>query len=744
MSELTMVLQNPEDLPQNISAPLDDDCRDHPNTLPSPSSSSSLSSPSSPSTSALSTPANPNDDNSSEDKVTERTPFIDPEDVIGRRVMFDLPPLMLDSGWGVPPRDLSRKGTQLAIRARDLPSPEDDIQSTNTNFTNVSENEFPKELVLVDSLSGDVERGEQESYLLDGTINHRETKPETEPKMLSVDQDGTDASLMNDIGLMHKPKHLMEVLIYNDLCFLHWNWPLIRRACKVTVISIMIGMLCIAVALIATAPRTCEPARFWWQGGVVYEVSPATFQDSDGDGIGDLQGLIHRLDYISDLGVAAIRLNSIVESRDYPSKYWSVLNHTNIAPQLGTLDDFEELVKSLHTRRLRLILDFNPVFVDNNHPLVSGRNFAFSREDLQESDILSTTPPPVQYSSAFHGARILNLSHGYIQHELQNAIEFWLSKGIDGLNLKFLEHAEITPQLLFNLLEWRSILDGFTFHNGRKILICSGPFLEKLRKEMVDDKGDVYAGLFDMVDYQLPFDLSTIENLPQSIKNSTATQSLRSASPQPWILWSAGSTEESRLATRLGDERAFASILFQLLLPGTINIFAGDEVLRRQDSLEGSQNETVHQLVPWKWMTPLGLQNSSMHSWLSMLGLQFQKINAQNLSASLDTLKSVISLRNSSTPLYVAAMLHRGEREDVMVPNYKIFFHGSGTLVLERFYPRWSSFVVLANLGNSSQSLDLSSKFYQGKIIHSTSEKSDDFIFRDIHLRSGEALIVQL
>lgn len=95
----------------------------------------------------------------------------------------------------------------------------------------------------------------------------------------------------------------------------------------------------------------------WWQEGVIYQVYPRSFQDSDGDGIGDLKGIESRLDYLKDLGVDAIWISPI-----YPSPMadfgYDVANYCDIDPRFGTLSDFDRLLAAAHERNVKIILDF--------------------------------------------------------------------------------------------------------------------------------------------------------------------------------------------------------------------------------------------------------------------------------------------------------------------------------------------------------------------------------------------------
>ena len=105
----------------------------------------------------------------------------------------------------------------------------------------------------------------------------------------------------------------------------------------------------------------------WWKHAVVYQIYPRSFQDSNGDGIGDLNGILDRLDYLADLGVDSIWISPI-----YPSPMadfgYDVADYCGIDRIFGTMDDFDRLLVEVHRRGLRLILDFIPNHTSDQHP----------------------------------------------------------------------------------------------------------------------------------------------------------------------------------------------------------------------------------------------------------------------------------------------------------------------------------------------------------------------------------------
>ena len=120
-----------------------------------------------------------------------------------------------------------------------------------------------------------------------------------------------------------------------------------------------------------TRYRRYEPRRHaglsWWKGGVLYQIYPRSFQDSNGDGIGDLPGIIGRLPYLRDLGVEAIWLSPIFPSPMADFGY-DISNYLGIDPIFGTLNDFDTLVAAAHASNLKVILDLVPNHTSNLHP----------------------------------------------------------------------------------------------------------------------------------------------------------------------------------------------------------------------------------------------------------------------------------------------------------------------------------------------------------------------------------------
>jgi oligo-1,6-glucosidase len=197
--------------------------------------------------------------------------------------------------------------------------------------------------------------------------------------------------------------------------------------------------------------------RKWWKEAVVYQIYPRSFKDSDGDGIGDLKGILSRLDYIKSLGVTVIWLNPIYSSPNDDNGY-DVSDYRNIMKEFGTMEDFDALLKGIHSKGLKLVMDLVVNHSSDEH------------EWFKQSRSSRTSPyrdyyhwwnaergkPPYRYSlfDVNHDAwRYDSITDAYYLHyfsrkqpdlnwenprlrdEVYDIMRFWADKGIDGFRL---------------------------------------------------------------------------------------------------------------------------------------------------------------------------------------------------------------------------------------------------------------------------------------------------------------------
>ncbi|MCP9494898.1 MAG: alpha-glucosidase [Pyrinomonadaceae bacterium MAG19_C2-C3] len=195
----------------------------------------------------------------------------------------------------------------------------------------------------------------------------------------------------------------------------------------------------------------------WWQHAVFYEIYPRSFKDSDGDGIGDLNGITSKLDYLAGLGIDAIWITPFYPSPQIDFGY-DVSDYENIDPQFGTLADFDRLVAEAHKRRIKVIVDFVLNHTSDQHPFfVAARASRTSpyRDWYIWRDPKPDGSPPNNWSSSFGPVAWtldaktnqyyyhrfysqqpeLNWNNPAVEKRMFETVRFWMKRGVDGFRL---------------------------------------------------------------------------------------------------------------------------------------------------------------------------------------------------------------------------------------------------------------------------------------------------------------------
>jgi len=199
------------------------------------------------------------------------------------------------------------------------------------------------------------------------------------------------------------------------------------------------------------------PDHKWWKEAIVYQVYPRSFKDSDGDGIGDLKGIISKLDYIKSLGVDAVWLNPVYSSPNDDNGY-DVSDYRNIMKEFGTMEDFDALLKALHERGIRLIMDLVVNHSSDEHEWFKRSRSSRTNpyRDYYHWWNTENGKPPYRYSlfDVAHDAWMydsltnayylhyfsrkqpdLNWENPKLRQEVYGIMKFWADKGIDGFRL---------------------------------------------------------------------------------------------------------------------------------------------------------------------------------------------------------------------------------------------------------------------------------------------------------------------
>lgn len=201
----------------------------------------------------------------------------------------------------------------------------------------------------------------------------------------------------------------------------------------------------------------------WWKEAIVYQIYPRSFQDSDGDGIGDLKGIISRLDYIKSLGVTAVWLNPIYSSPNDDNGY-DVSDYRNIMKDFGTMEDFDALLKGLHDRGIKLVMDFVVNHSSDEHEWFKQsrssrtskyRNYyhwwdAERGKPSPRYSLFDVNHDAWKYDSLTNSYYLhyfsrkqpdLNWENPALRKEIFDMMKFWAEKGIDGYRLDAFQFA---------------------------------------------------------------------------------------------------------------------------------------------------------------------------------------------------------------------------------------------------------------------------------------------------------------
>jgi alpha-glucosidase len=385
----------------------------------------------------------------------------------------------------------------------------------------------------------------------------------------------------------------------------------------------------------------------WWAREAFYEVYPRSFQDSDGDGVGDLRGVLWRLDYLQDLGVGAVWLAPFYPSSGFDGGY-DVTDHCAIDPALGTLADFDQLVAEAHRRGLRVVVDLVANHTSSEHPwFVESRS---SRTGPKRDWYVWRDPgpgggPPNNWRSFFGGPAWtldpttgqyylhqflpeqpdLNYRNPQVVEALLEVARFWLDRGVDGFRVDavwvLVEDAEFrdeppNPDWRPDMRERDRLLHVYTEDQPethevlRRLRSLVDPYSAAGEERVLI--GEVYLPLHRWAQYygteaapECHFPLNpALVDLPVDAWQAEALGDLVAAveaavPPWAWPSWVLGNHDRPRVSTRLGPERARLAHLLLLTLRGTPTLYYGDELGARDGAIPPERVRDLAGLREW-------------------------------------------------------------------------------------------------------------------------------------------------
>jgi alpha-glucosidase len=442
-----------------------------------------------------------------------------------------------------------------------------------------------------------------------------------------------------------------------------------------------------------------EPGTTWWRDGVLYQIYPRSYMDANGDGIGDLRGVIARLDHLAWLGVDGIWLTPITVS---PNTDWGydVADYCDVDPALGTLADAEELVAEAARRGIRVILDLVPNHSSDRHPwFLDARSSrtAAHRDFYVWADPKPDGSPPNNWVNVFHPGRPawtfdettgqyflthflpsqpdLNWWSEGVRHAFDEILRFWFDRGVAGFRIDVChmivkdkelrdnppasdddhwyvqlrgqrqEFNAARPEVHDVLRHWRNLAAEY---DPARVLVGETYVFDPDELFTFYGKGDELDLAFNLMFLHARFDAKELRDAVE-----TAERMLPDGC---WPTWTAGNHDNRRFPTRwCRNDPAKARLVMVMLmgLRGTPFLYYGDEIGMRDTEIpiERMLDPVAHyhgprlgrdpQRTPMAWRAApgAGFTESGVEPWLP-----FGDVASVNVEAQRDDPESMLTL----------------------------------------------------------------------------------------------------
>jgi alpha-glucosidase len=360
----------------------------------------------------------------------------------------------------------------------------------------------------------------------------------------------------------------------------------------------------------------------WWKEGVLYQIYPRSYADSNGDGVGDLRGIVDRLDHLAWLGVDGIWLNPVSASPDADWGY-DVADYTGVQPVLGTLDDVDELIAAANERTIKVLLDLVP-----NHTSVEHPWFAESRSSRDNprrdwyvwADPKADGSPPNNWRSSFGGPSWtldeatgqyylhnfladqpdLNWWNEEVRNEFDRVLRFWFDRGVAGFRID-VAHMVVKDALLrdnpaatdddhwmvrlmgqrqvYNgnrpevhdvIRRWRQIADSY---DPPRILVGETHVFDTEAMLSFYGAGDELSLAFNFLLLHSRFEADAMRKVVE--------ETLAAIPAESWPVWTGGNHDMYRFPSRWAEsdpEKSRCALMMLLTLPGSVFLYYGDEL----------------------------------------------------------------------------------------------------------------------------------------------------------------------
>ncbi|MDX2139204.1 MAG: alpha-amylase family glycosyl hydrolase [Chloroflexota bacterium] len=524
----------------------------------------------------------------------------------------------------------------------------------------------------------------------------------------------------------------------------------------------------------------------WWKTGIIYQIYPRSFQDSNGDGVGDLRGIISRLDYLVWLGIDAIWLSPICQSpmKDFG---YDISDYTAVDPLFGTLDDFDELIAEAAARQIKVVIDLVPSHTSDQHAwFIEARS---SRDNPKRdwyiwADARADGSPPNNWLAYFGGPAWtwdaatgqyymhnflpeqpeLNYRNPMVTEAMKGVVRFWLGRGVAGMRVDVIDRMLKDPEMRDNPPD-PNYVEGVSNPQFKYLRVNSEQHrdvhgLVREFRRTFDEFGDRpiigeinfttdiayitshYGAALD--EMQLPFNFAFLM-LPwsaQAIRDfvDRYDAAVPDGGQPNYVL---GNHDVSRMATRLGSAQARVAALLLLTLRGTPTLYYGDELGMEDVYIAPEQYQDPQGInigysrdperTPMQWDITANAGFTTAQPWLPVApDAMTRNVEVQGTQPDsvLALYRRMIAVRRATPALTTGSY----RSADAKADDVFVYVRESGG----------QRVCVALNFGDRMQTLALRD-LGQGRIVVSTHmDRTDAVDMGALYLRENEGVVVAL
>ncbi|MDQ7949223.1 MAG: alpha-amylase family glycosyl hydrolase [Pedobacter sp.] len=525
--------------------------------------------------------------------------------------------------------------------------------------------------------------------------------------------------------------------------------------------------------------------HLWWHRSIIYQVYPRSFQDSNGDGIGDLLGIALRLDYLHALGIEAIWLSPIFPSPMADFGY-DVADYVGIHPIFGSMDDFDQLLREAHQRGIKVLLDLVPNHSSDQHPwfLESRSSKTNAKRDWYIwKDANEDGTAPNNWLSVFGGsgwewdaATGQYYYHGFLKEQpdlnwrnpevvaaMLAVMRFWFDKGIDGFRVDVLWHIFKQADFLDNPQNPDFAPHMPSYDSLLPIYSTDQPEVHDIVKKMralADEYeerviiGEIYLPHEKLMAYygekqdgiHLPFNFTLINIEWKAQVIAAAVDAYEQALPtDAWPNWVLGNHDRPRIATRIGKAQARVAAMLLLTLRGTPTMYYGDEIGMEdvyipQAEIQDPQGLNMPDLnmgrdpvrTPMQWSAGPYAGFTTAVPWLR-LGADYTTRNV------MEELKDPYSMLS----LYKQLIALRKAERSLLYGDYQLVFADHQLMAYTRRHGSTTAFLVVLNLSGAPATFHPPMAL-KGEVIIAATGKTYDWTTGPLALLPDEGIVVRL